>query len=54
MKTENVSLVVRFANLTNYEQLLVFVRYGSRPDLANNVFDSKYMVNVKREYPGVG
>lgn len=46
METENVSLVVEFANVTDYDHLAVFVRYDERPNLVTNEFDAMYLINV--------
>lgn len=46
VQTTNVSLVVEFANVTDYEQLLVFVRFEERPNLVTQEYDVKYLINV--------
>lgn len=43
----NVSLAVEFANLSDFETLLVFVRFKNKPNLTANTFDDKFLVQGK-------
>jgi len=42
----DVSLFIEFANVTNYEHLLVFVRYNRKPDLTSNTYDKMFLIKV--------
>lgn len=42
----NVSLFIEFANVTDFDHLVVFIRHDLRPDLDTKVFDKFYVVSV--------
>jgi len=46
VQTMDVSLFIEFANVTNYEHLLVFVRYNRKPDLTSNTYDKMFLIKV--------
>lgn len=50
VETANVSLVVEFANVTDYDYLAVFLRYDERPNLVTNEFDAVYQIDVASEF----
>lgn len=46
----NVSLMIEFANLTEYEYFAVFVRHGEKPTLMTDEYDFVQVVTGNREY----
>lgn len=49
VETSNVSLMVQFANVTDYDHLAVFVRHGNKTDLQTNEFDAHFLIDVSSE-----